>query len=574
MAAQKVNDKSSNDKPKTQGGAKSSKSYKNRKPKGRSRNQYQGKQGRRDSDDKRVNLDNERVSRYREDVDNDVAWYAKNPEMLLASASLPTYNVVGGKLPWAPATSVPGAMALYWMPSIGGNSVDAINQAMFSMYSYVVHANSRNQSYDPQDLMILTMCGINVFSTLAHVIRAYGVAKMYSEMNMYYPDGILKLMGFDPDDVRDNLSQMWFDINEMVARSTQIWVPKTMPVLFRQYWMNSNIYTDADSIKAQLYFYVPEKFYVYDDTSLDTGGIMRPYSYGYPTSPWTNNHFTTHQQNKWSAWKKMINAQFEALLNSQDRGIIYGDILKAYGMENIFAMSSIPVDFRATISYSTEVLSQIENALVCPGKGLEVLAQDQTSGRLKEIYSAEAVSAPYINQVIGFGRNTILNFHTKTPPTAADIMVATRMRVGATQKQAVEVIQYNATDKAYVLQGKEMWRPATNGTEVLVSRSYAEVTYASNAAPVVNVYNLYDIPYTTGGASITATKVMVHEAFDWAPWLYEGKSIANLTGEVGAVADEIALAIGDFDVYTILNTAELEKMHTAAIYSEFGVPQI
>lgn len=45
---------------------------------------------------------------------NDPSWYATNPELLRAAASIPFSRTMGQRLPFNGTTSVPGIMSLYW----------------------------------------------------------------------------------------------------------------------------------------------------------------------------------------------------------------------------------------------------------------------------------------------------------------------------------------------------------------------------------------------------------------------------------------------------------------------------
>lgn len=123
---------------------------------------------RKDSESKRINLDNERVAKFiTNNSSNDVKWYAKNPQMLAAAASLPYSNYSGMIMPsLLKGSTFPGVLAFYYDISLGGDDESAVNQAKESMYSFVVHANSRNQSYDSTDLMILTLAGNEVMRAL------------------------------------------------------------------------------------------------------------------------------------------------------------------------------------------------------------------------------------------------------------------------------------------------------------------------------------------------------------------------------------------------------------------------
>lgn len=147
-------------------------------------------QPKKDSKAKRVNFDNERLDKvekqmrkdsgYRDCRSNDVLWYAKTPELLRSAASIPFSTTLGTKPEFTIPTAVPGVLQIDWAPTVGGMEARPINQAANSIYSFTVHANSRNYSYDPADQMKMIIAGMQVFSALAAGIRAYGVMLNFS----------------------------------------------------------------------------------------------------------------------------------------------------------------------------------------------------------------------------------------------------------------------------------------------------------------------------------------------------------------------------------------------------------
>lgn len=558
MANQKVSNEESSKKGKST----------NNNPRRKKSNQYRGRQGSKDSRSKRVNDDNERVSKVKEGVCNDVSWYARNPEMLAAAASLPAYSVVGDRVPLNGANvTVPGAMAVYWDPVFAGANSDAVNQAKDSLYSFQVHANSRNQSYDSADNLNVILAGTNVFTTISHVIRAFGVAKQYSELNRYMPESLLVLMGFDPKDVINNLSAMWFDINQLIAQTSQLWIPNTMPLFTRQYWMNTNVYTDAESPKAQMYLYVPDHFYVYDPVALETGGIIRQVLYSdigmTGTGPISISNVNQNSAGSvtgaltWSQWKALIQFQLDALIKDQDRGIIFGDILKAFGSDKIHAISPVSVDYRTPIVYEREVLMQIENATISAvGVVPAGIKQNQVTEKMEMLWYLSG------NTQFGITGPSILNFHGQTAPSPADIMVATRLHAGPCTTQSVNVVAY--TDEGITVSSKAILVPESIGTEFVTKIKVAKTVYNMNGAAQPTVI---DFQTVMASGSPDAAKLSVFKLwapFDWAPWLY----IVNISTNV--VVD----VTGEFDMYIVTDNVELNKMHTAAVYSEYGVPYI
>lgn len=517
-------------------------------------------QPRKDNRQKRVNYDNAREDKVVKDIactdkSNDVAWYAHNPELLRSAASLAFSNTTGLTLPWnANFTGgynvVPGVLAMEWVPTLGGNFTEAVNQAKNSIYSYTVHANSRNTRYNATDEMLVILAGAQLFSFLALGIRAYGTMRLFDQRNAYLPEALIRAMGFDYSDLQSNLSQMWFDLNEMVARSSQIWIPNNLPFIERWFWLNSNIYMDSDSVKGQYYLFNPCCPMAYNETYNSEGGALTPVyiKTGESTSTtWGlgGNPFT------WAQYKQFINTMFDALLDSEDRGIIFGDILKAYGSENIYALKPVPVDYTVVPVYDKEVLTQIENANTfrfLPS----AFAQSQETLDLYTVWGQAGGSIDTTRQVPNMN---VLNFHQIETPTPEQVMVATRLKVLGS------VALGNETG------GTQQIIPQTMGTEYLY-RVYS-VRLINHAPSLVEYHALR-------GLTPNTYDFYVEQTFDWSPWLYQTNAADfAVTGAASTyVVPQINIAFGDYDNYTIIDTVTLQKMHQTAIYSEFGVPTI
>nr|AVX53607.1 putative capsid [Marmot picobirnavirus]AVX53708.1 putative capsid [Marmot picobirnavirus] len=514
---------------------------------------------------------------------NDVSWYAHNVELLRAAASLPFSNTVGTKLPFVNMnkglTSVPGVMTISWTPSFGGSVVDPINQAAKSVYSYVVHANSRNTSYTDQDLMIMIVGGAQIFSALAWITRAYGCMKLFDQRNMYLPQSLITAMGIDYADFKSNLSDVWFQINEWIARSSQIWIPNTMPFIERWFWMNSNVYMDGDSYKSQMYVFVPSNFLGLDETYDEQGGALvmmgnqssepKPLTYDEMKAAEVvgcgGNFFSPTRpdyQYKWSRIKGLINAMFDLLLSSEDRGVIFGDILKAYGTDKLYALKPIPVDYTISPVYDREVLTQIENCIVCQGVYTSTLSQVITPvASLNQTFLLQS----YNDQTPGkiyrsvLPDDAVLNFHQSEVPIPEQIMVATRLRAQGMRNKT------NGTSGKLV-----GFTPLYTGTEI-VNRITTWMIDGSGA-PYPTV-----LPTITDDSAdmLTARQIMLWASFDWAPWLYvieSGEGYPDWNGGNTHPNPGWYGAIGEWNQYTFTSPHLMEKLHRTALYSEFGVP--
>lgn len=540
-----------------------------RDEKRKNRRPMRGKQGRKDSDSKRVNFDNERVDKFEKDIkkmesrqmkdmkkstDNDISWYSRNKALLEASGRFSFYNVVGNPIlkenvPTNASTptayGVPGVMKLVYAPSVGPTNSKALKQAMDSMHSYIVHANSRNESYDGPDIMMLVLAGVDVFSAIAAGIRAYGVMQSYSEENFYYPDALLTAMGFNPSDLKTNYSQMWFDINRLIAASKQIWVPNTMPLMERRFWMNTNIYMDGESNKSQVYLFKQGYYFKYNPTLTEQGGGLERESIWTPSSSVT-----------WANYVNMVDDMINSLMNDADRGLIFGDILKAYGSGALYTINELPIDYKTPVSYNQEVLTQMENATFC-NYAPNTFQQDINNNNIVATYTGTTAITAATN---GAPNRVLLNFHQKEAPTPEQVMIATRLCACETTWVFGTVSGAQA-----VISGI----PRFCGTEYLQFATMYD--YQVNAATNAVTLATTTILNNAIGNSPAVETLWQYTAFDWAPHIYKSQYNMGMT-PTDTIQYTPNLVFADFENYTFLTGQDLEKLHTTALFSEFGIP--
>lgn len=543
--------------------------------KGRNSN-YKGKQGRKDSSKKRVNFDNTRIKKFEKDIEkdrdmdkddprnmkqtsksNDVSWYAANPELLKAAASIPFVDVTGAPFPKGGA-SVPGIQVLMYAPCLGSKS-SPINQAANQIYSDTVHANSRNKSYDAPDEMLLILAGAQVFSAISMGLRAYGTMRRYNQQDRYTPSQLVKAMGFNFEDLKSNLANMWFDLNQLIVQSRQIWIPNVMPLIQRWFWMNANIYRDGNSIKSQYYMFVPWNFLKYNETTLQTGGGLEPITWIDRTQ-----YSTNMGQNTWKQYVSMVNSLIDALINSQDRGIIFGDILKAYGADKLYAMPEIGSDYTIEAVYDREVLSQIENAFVWNVNSAAIpgwVAQ-QDNLLYHELAGIKKTDAATMDLVAAIGADyTVLNFHQLETPTPEQVMVATRLTAKGIQYLGNPT--WNGTSYYTFL-------PAVAGTEVIITTYFVRFGYPEGKPQDVVTWIKGSL---AGSDTLTVEQMFNWAAFDWNPGIevYTQPTINWPTTGGTSYFGSFINKILDYDNFTVIATDILQKMHTTAVYSEFGV---
>jgi hypothetical protein len=303
---------------------------------------------------------------------NDASWYMSDNQLVTDVASVSFNTALGNPITLRGALGItysvndasvylPGIMSIYTTPTIGisTNANSPVNIAMRRLYTFVRHANSGHSNYDPADLMIYLLAMDSIYTYWAYMVRAYGVAQVFSRTNKYVGDALLTAMGVDPN-IRESLADFRAYINTFAAKAQQWCVPRVMTYFLRHNWMYSNVYKDEDNDKAQMFMYVPATLYKYNPTLSDGAGGLEAFLiaaevgssgyFAYKTLP--NNYVDL---------VAIGNALLNALAGQEDIGIISGDILKAYGAENLWKIDTIPTDYQVIPTFSEEVLEQFHN---------------------------------------------------------------------------------------------------------------------------------------------------------------------------------------------------------------------
>lgn len=593
-----------------------------------------GTQGRSDGRGKRVNLDNERVSKFDEAIErdskkesaNDIATWNRNPSLTKAAATYPFSAILGDPLDGK--YTVPGIMIFDYSPTIGsGKDPVAFNQVFQAMYDWIVHANSRNYKYDFTDLAMYCTAGAELFAAICEPMRIYGIYKSYTEENRYLVDGLIEALGWDAQNFRDNLSRVWYELNDIIVSTRSIWIPNTIPVLKRWMDLNLHVYTDAPGKKSQIYAFRRARYWQLSQTGSNQGTSLVPASYEASTT--TRLEFDrmtdfNSQAMTWTKYKSMLKLMILSLQASGDRGMIYGDIKAAYGDNAIFGMSSFPSDFAIKPEYNSEVLMQIENIEYSPfvqrfvvqyqgkvGNNLEMAPiwscfidpasgsdayVDCTAKSKKEFYDNKYTRiSPAAPSLYGYGSTNkhLLNTHLEGQPTPEAIMIATRFKTGAVVSEIGPVYINEATASTPTLDASGNWSeyfnpgatanpiqtiyaPSSCSTEIV--HDCLIYTYSYDTLGTLEpqlqyaVYDQYPIPYSGSVGNDVSYNTLNLMAFDWHPFTYAvNGEWDSATAATEAIASWV-MAYGDFDNYALMDDYNLRNLHHVAQFSAWGVP--
>jgi hypothetical protein len=236
-----------------------------------------------------------------------------------------------------------------------------------------------------------------------------------------------------------------------------------------------------------------------------------------------------------------------AALEQEDLGIISGDILKAYGPENLWKLDSVPEGYAVMPVFSEEMLGQIHNTdfagsavryMSEPGvysngyKGLDVHQETSIGG-------GNLYFKPVFYQGSHLWHDRVIDFWHENP-TPEEVMVGTRNMLTGVPEPLDAAARGTALSSC--------------GSEIAM----AAFIWTFNNSNVLEQTRMYasDTGYATMG-TIDLTK------FNEYPRYY----VVSNTGDIASV-------MGEMDTYTVLSTWEVEQLHLAALLSMFGIPYL
>lgn len=511
--------------------------------------------------------------------DNDSIWYTLSQSITNAVASLSFEAALGrpmlerfGYLDQIKSYyhPVPGICSFWFIPSIGqANSANSpVNEAAFNLYSFIRHKNSGRPVGDAPNYMQYLIAMDSAYMFYMKLTRIYGTINHWSITDRYTPEALVNAMGVDYHDIVSNLSNFRAFINTLAMRLGIFAVPTSFTYISRHKWMCENVYKDSETGKAQYYFYDPYAYYCYSEGVPGQNGTLsltipkRSITLGISSS--VNPIYVSSYQDLVDFSDTLLGPIF----GSQDLNTMAGDLLKAFGNENLFRVNPIAENYAVIPTYSREVLSQMENVYI-PRGGSDVYGIIKENTAINEGYLIEqqgqvapATDVQLNNVMSAQPLNKIINFHWDNP-TPDDIMVATRLASPRYSKSQLTGVT--------TAQGK------TNQNVQLFAHSASEIvtagllwSYGSTGVLNVQHFSSYNVIDTDDSdeliSDITNTVGLISLAscFDWhlrIPfWLYNSTTGMQYLG-----------AVQDLDNFALVDDQTLMNIDRSAMLALFAI---
>lgn len=408
------------------------------------------------NDDRNERGKSNRLARDQQEAEsptNDVAWYAKNEQLMKASSSIVFSEPSGSKIDYVypgqtdilqENMAAPGLLTISLIPVPGTASEkeDPVNIAAKDLYATVRQANSGSSSYDAPDLMLYTLAIAQVYSYIVWLQRLYGLSSLkYDAFNDYYPQALVYANSVDYDSLITEKANFNFMINDLIHAISKFYVPANLSYFNRLAFLFSGYYSEGESIKDQMYMYIPEGFMFFQEATNPKGGQL-VYKQLYGTGTQAAGTYTglLTPTKLYHYGMEMI----QAIIACQDFKNMSGDILKAY-QNNVFTLAQFPTDFAVVPTTDLVVLEQFQNADILDQVPDTVLiSQDPDNNLLNIQVSIDSKTGT-------FTQKALLNMYSMqrhvlttilTDPQPGDVMERTRLMM--------TTMSYNSDTLSYV----------------------------------------------------------------------------------------------------------------------------
>lgn len=504
---------------------------------------------------------------------NDPKWYLNNPILSRDIGSIWFSRPTGDKLNHSgivvrsnftnptPTTDYdvydPGILSIpvitTWgsIPALSGAGASGqgiINLTAQKLYQYVVHANSRNISYDKKDLIMTMMAIDGVYQVITEAIRAYRLIAHYDPENKY-ADMLLKAAHWDPADLRANVAEFRYYINWAITRINKLFMPNLFDVVKAHVAAFENIYTDRPSNKAQFIVKYSAGVWVYDDVhgaleykrEVADGNILYTWTSG--TLPYCRNvNVFTH----------VVDVMITNIENAQYLGVMQGDLLKAFGMEMMTKYNYIGIDMPFAPVYDEEFLLKLHNADIsntgvvtafayanANGEHCAIIMRDDnTVNGNMACYRAEAfgnnidtdIRSNILWNQVRVANGTMVDLPVHIPSSPENVMLMTLNKLGT---------ELAVTDKWYVTDTSTitLWVGSLPPEVFLAAKLYIDPEDISTS---VDVTTYYGTTSTFARATSYMSRFKMHPMFttfkttdaDILPISWETDNVTNISNNM------------------------------------------
>lgn len=514
---------------------------------------------------------------------NDLSWYVHDDQMLRDAASVQYFKPLGHRFNLGNQIThsgcskvlarnqyLPGFMRIDVVsgPGIAKEATDPANMAARLLHTEINAKNSRNKSYDPDDLFKYIIAIDEAYAFITWVERAYGLITTYSKFNTYYPEAVIESMGFAYRSLANDLPKLRTMINKWILQLSAFTIPAKWNYVNRHHYLYKNVYADSNSAAAQTFAFNPAGFRIYTEGEIVDDKVVNTYLKFVPVGVHAESGFMDLNM-----LREYGDNMIDRLVTSQDALTMSADILKwsqTTGAKVYEGLAMMPEDYAVAPIFDPEVLMQIENTTIngwlesavqdsSLNKKIFNITSDGTTGIIK--YNPELdINTSEIPAL--FVGDRVINMRM-SDPKPGDTMIATRL-------MNIPVHDSNRHKYSFNQAGSEIaigcyitifsYDEAAQRVDTVVTKS---LNYASE------VFSRYTINEMFGMINLI-DKFAFHPPVHYI--LTKEWKMPSLTGNKPEDEDckDIGIRLQELDTITTVNEDELSTMHKAAILGEFA----
>lgn len=475
---------------------------------------------------------------------------------------------------------VPGVMVMDWYPNLGTSHspTDPASVLGKEMYARVRAAYSGTLRADAPDYVMYVAALDSLFAYIAWMKRLYRTLSAFNPENYVVPDVLLSAMGLSEADIqslRANKTQLWQLTNELVHQSRKFTCPSSLDIMNRHYWMSDNVYTDAPSLKGQVYLFNLKGVFQYEENGIvnesgEIDGTIKASGLSIRELPWID-------RTKGSVITPQILYNFglgliDALVAWDESYTISGYLQRAYEGTPGFVVAELDQNEVLTPVYMPEVLMQIENSMTTHyagsmlGRYWGIVRQQPSTNAVwtdPQFWVKQADVSTNLRTTATYSENKLPHITMRVDnPTVIDTVEATRLSSMATYKTEAKMWPGDETGAQTIITIPDA------GTEVPVGW-YVIMTTGSSGDDVVALRKagwfrqtgMFAVT-TSGVATFTNDELQTlaaSEAFDWHPLAY------MVSGD-----GKKAIFMGDVHNITTISKEDMENLHRICAFSEFN----
>nr|AVA30667.1 capsid protein [Picobirnavirus sp.] len=457
--------------------------------------------------------------------------------------------------------SFPGILAIHWQPVIGRyDSREApINQAAFELYTNTRMKAKITYKYDAPDLMKYVLTMTSMYALYAHLNRIYGIVNLYNRENNYVPRALGDVLGVDLQDIATNMSDYRAWLNNQAFKLSKFAIPESLYIAARWITVMSNVYTDSDSTKSQLYVHVPEYFWQYSE---ETGDVTAKY-----WIDWQNSG-TTYKKKTYADIVAYWNDLMSPLFNNQDFNEMSANISLAYSPA-LVTMPIVDVNYMVLPVKDEGMLLQIQNGRAVGHLQTPTIQTNTTTNGL-EMKSSVYYPAPKWRSGPGMVWTQLFNTDaTRTSPLdvlegSVNLVIADNETISISDGHVQASYNIKDTGPDVISCYQIFYNGSSDGEEFSLKST---VPFTSSIAAVTNTED----PEDAVQMNDIITKL---SNFDWHPIIRVSTGAIVADGDVSKFGIQHSDVLCDIDNYALVSRQISKNIHDLMMLSVFRIPEV